>query len=94
MSIKPLSDRVVVRDDDPEFVSAGGVVIPDGAAERPLSGVVLAVGPGLADADGGARALVVGVGDRVLFTGYAGSVVEHGGEAYRILREGEILASV
>ncbi len=94
MNLKPLSDRVVVRRVDSEAVTAGGIVIPDAAAEKADQGQVLAVGPGKRDKDGQVIALDVAVNDRVLFGKFAGQTVKVDGEELLILREEDILAVV
>lgn len=90
MNIRPLHDRVVVRRVEEETKTAGGIVLPDSAAEKPSQGEVLAVGPGKALDNGDVRALDVKVGDKVLFGQYAGSTVKVDGEELLILSESEI----
>lgn len=90
MKIRPLHDRVVVRRVEEETKTAGGIVLPDSAAEKPSQGEVLAVGPGKVLDSGDVRALDVKVGDKVLFGQYAGSTVKVDGEELLILSEGEI----
>ena len=94
MAFRPLHDRVVVRRVDSEEKSAGGIIIPDTAKEKPSEGVIEAVGPGARDESGKIVALDVKVGDRVLFSKYAGTEVIYGGEEYLILRESDVLAIV
>ena len=92
--IRPLDDRVVVKVLDAEEVSAGGIVLPDSAKEKPQRGKVAAVGDGRV-LDSGARAKPeVKTGDVVLYGKYAGSDVKVDGQDYKILRESEILAKV
>ncbi|MDZ7670212.1 MAG: co-chaperone GroES [Gammaproteobacteria bacterium] len=90
MKIRPLHDRVVVRRVEEETKTAGGIVLPDSAAEKPSQGEVLAVGPGKVLDSGDVRALDIKVGDKVLFGQYAGSTVKVDGEELLILSEGEI----
>jgi len=90
MKIRPLHDRVVVRRVEEETKTAGGIVLPDSAAEKPSQGEVLAVGPGKVLDSGDVRALDVKVGDKILFGQYAGSTVKVDGEELLILSEGEI----
>ena len=94
IKLRPLDDRVVVQPLDAEEVTAGGIVLPDAAREKPQRGKVVAVGAGKL-LDSGARGeLSVGVGDEVIFGKYGGSEVEVNGEEYKILRESDILAKV
>jgi chaperonin GroES len=90
MKIRPLHDRVVVRRLEEETKTAGGIVLPDSAAEKPSQGEVLAVGPGKALDNGDVRAPDVKKGDKVLFGQYAGSTVKVDGEELLILSETEI----
>jgi len=94
MNLKPLSDRVVVRRVDSESVTAGGIFIPDAAAEKADSGTVLAVGPGKRNKEGEVVALDVAVNDRVLFGKFAGQTVKVDGEELLILKEEDILAVI
>ena len=90
MKIRPLHDRVVVRRLEEETKTAGGIVLPDSAAEKPSRGEVLAVGPGKALENGDVRAPDVKVGDTVVFGQYGGSTVKIDGEELLILSESEI----
>jgi chaperonin GroES len=90
MKIRPLHDRVVVRRLEEEAKTAGGIVLPDSATEKPSQGEVLAVGPGKALDNGETRALGVKVGDKVVFGQYGGSTVKVEGEELLILAETEI----
>lgn len=90
MKIRPLHDRVVVRRVEEETKTAGGIVLPDSAAEKPSQGEVLAVGPGKALDNGEVRPLDVKVGDKVLFGQYAGSTVKIDSEELLVLSETEI----
>ena len=94
IKLRPLDDRVVILPLDAEEVTAGGIVLPDAAQEKPQRGKVVAVGVGKL-LDSGARGeLSVAVGDEVIFGKYGGSEVEVNGEEYKILRESDILAKV
>lgn len=90
MKIRPLHDRVVVRRQDEETTSAGGIVLPGTATEKPSQGEILAVGPGKTSDNGEVRPLGVKVGDRVLFGQYTGSTVKVDGEEVLIMSESEI----
>jgi chaperonin GroES len=91
-SIKPLHEKVVVERMEAEGKSAGGILIPDSAKEKPMRGVVIAVGPGRVLENGDVKALEVKKGDKVLFGGYAGSEVKLEGKDYLIVNESEIYA--
>ena len=94
MKIRPLLDRVIVRRiEDKEERTAGGIIIPDTAKEKPQEGKVVAVGPGRRD-DGKLVAVDVKAGDRVLFGKYSGSEIKIDGEEHLILREEDILGVV
>ena len=94
MQLKPLNDRVVVRRIEEEQVTAGGIIIPDSAKEKPIRGEILAIGSGKLLEDGNKRPLDVRVGDRVLFGKYAGTEVKVEGEELLIMREDDILAVI
>ena len=91
MKIRPLQDRVIVERLEAEEKSAGGIIIPDSAKEKPQEGKVLAVGNGKKTDDGKTIPMDVKKGDRVLFSKYAGSDVTIDGEEYVIMREEDIL---
>jgi chaperonin GroES len=92
MNIRPLSDRVLVkRLENEEKKSAGGIIIPDTAKEKPQEGEVIAVGPGKMMEDGKVQPMNVKAGDRVLFGKYAGTDVKIDNEDYLIMREDDIL---
>ena len=93
MKIRPLHDRVVVRRKQEEKTSAGGIVIPDSAAEKPAQGEIIAVGNGQIT-DNGVRALDVKVGDTVMFGQYAGTEVKFDGEDLLIMSESDIVAVI
>jgi chaperonin GroES len=94
MDIRPLNDRVVVRRVEEEQKTAGGIIIPDTAKEKPIQGEVLAVGNGRVMEDGTRRALDVKKGDRVLFGKYSGTEIKVEGEELLIMREDDILAII
>ena len=94
MKIRPLHDRVIVKRLEEERKSAGGIVIPDNAAEKPDQGEVIAVGPGKRNDDGKREALDVKVGDRILFGKYSGTTVKIEGTEYLVMREEDIMGVV
>ena len=94
MNIRPLHDRVVVRRMEEERTSAGGIVIPDSATEKPIQGEIIAVGNGKILDNGEVRALDVKVGDRVLFGKYSGTEVKLDGEDYLVMREEDIMGVI
>jgi chaperonin GroES len=94
MKIRPLHDRVVVKRIEEERKTAGGIVIPDNAAEKPDQGEVIAVGKGKILEDGKVRPLDVKVGDRILFGKYSGSTVKIEGEELLVMREDDIMGIV
>ena len=94
MKIRPLHDRVVVRRMEEERTSAGGIVIPDSATEKPIQGEIIAVGNGKLLDSGESRPLDVKVGDRVLFGKYSGTEVKLDGEDYLVMREEDIMGVV
>ncbi|MEM9384775.1 MAG: co-chaperone GroES [Pseudomonadota bacterium] len=92
MNLRPLHDRVIVKRQPEETTSAGGIVIPDSAAEKPIKGEVIAVGNGKQLDSGDVRAIDVKVGDTVLFGKYSGTEVKVDGEDYLVMREDDIMA--
>ncbi|MFO1362372.1 MAG: co-chaperone GroES [Burkholderiales bacterium] len=94
MKIRPLHDRVIVKRLEAESKSAGGIVIPDTAGEKPDQGEVIAVGPGKRNDDGKREALDVKVGDRILFGKYSGTTVKIEGTEYLVMREEDIMGVV
>lgn len=92
MNIKPLHDRVVIKRMEEEKLSAGGIVIPDSATEKPIRGEVVAVGTGKPLDSGETRALAVKVGDKVLFGKYSGTEVKIDGTEYLVVREDDLFA--
>jgi chaperonin GroES len=91
MKFRPLHDRVVVRRIDAETKSAGGIIIPDTAKEKPQQGEVIAVGPGARDEQGRLTPLDVKVGDTVLFGKWSGTEVKIDGEELLIMKESDIM---
>ena len=91
MNIRPLHDRVIVKRVEEEKKSAGGIVIPDTAAEKPSQGEIVAVGPGKTDDNGKTVAMGVKVGDRVLFGKYSGQEFKLEGQDYLHMREDDII---
>ncbi len=91
MKIRPLHDRVVIKRMEEERTSAGGIVIPDSATEKPTKGEVLAVGNGKVTDSGEVRALDVKVGDHVLFGTYSGTAIKIDGDEVLIMREEDIM---
>ncbi len=94
INLRPLDDRVVVRPSDAEEVTAGGIVLPDAAQEKPQRGEIVAVGAGRLLDSGNRGELSVAVGDEVIYGKYGGSDIEVDGEELKILRESDILAKV
>jgi chaperonin GroES len=94
MKVKPLDDRVVVKPMDAEEKTAGGIVLPDTAKEKPQKGTVMAVGPGKLLDSGKRSAVAVKKGDVVLYGKYAGSDFKLDGEEYKILHESDLLGIV
>ncbi|MBM4208645.1 MAG: co-chaperone GroES [Gammaproteobacteria bacterium] len=92
MNIRPLHDRVIVKRVEEETTSAGGIVLPGSAAEKPSQGKVLAVGSGKPLDNGQVRPMDVKVGDKVLFGKYAGNEVKVDGEDLIVMREEDIMA--
>ncbi|MCP4320037.1 MAG: co-chaperone GroES [Hyphomicrobiales bacterium] len=94
MKFRPLHDRVVVRRVDSEEKSAGGIIIPDTAQEKPSEGEVVAVGPGARDKDGKLVPLDVKAGDRVLFGKWSGTEVKLNGEDLLIMEESDVMGVI
>ena len=92
MKIRPLHDRLVVSRLDEDTKTAGGIVIPDNAKEKPIRGTVISVGPGKVLENGDNRALAVKVNDKVLFGKYSGTEIRLEGKDYLILKEDDVLA--
>ena len=94
MSLRPLSDRIIVKRLEQETKTSSGIVIPDAAAEKPDQGQVLSVGPGRVNEQGKRVEIDVKVGDRVLFGKYTGQTFKINGEELLVLREDDIVAVV
>ncbi len=94
INLRPLEDRVVVEPVEAEEVTAGGIVLPDTAKEKPQRGTVLAVGPGKLLDSGQRSTLSVAVGDEVIYGKYAGTDIEVDGRDVKIVRESDVLAKV
>lgn len=94
MKVKPLQDRVLIKRVEEETKTRGGIIIPDSAKEKPLEGVVLAVGNGKILEDGKVRPLDVKAGDRVLFSKYSGTDIKIDGEEHLMLKEEDILGVI
>ena len=92
--IVPLGDRVVLKRAEAEETTAGGIVLPDAAQNKPQQGEVVAVGDGHVNSKGERIALTVKEGDKVIFTSYAGDEINIGDEDYLLLRESDIMATV
>lgn len=92
MNIRPLHDRVIVKRMDEDTTSAGGIVIPDSATEKPSKGEIIAVGNGKITDGGEVLALDVKVGDKVLFGKYSGTEVKVDDDDYLVMREDDIMA--
>ena len=91
MALRPLHDRVILKRLEEEKISAGGIVIPDSAAEKPVRGLVVAAGTGKILEDGKVRPIAVKVGDKVLFGKYSGTEVKVDGEDLIIMKESDVL---
>ncbi len=94
MNLRPLHDRVVVRRQEEEQTSPGGIVLPDSATEKPIRGEVIAVGNGKILDSGDVRALDLQVGDKVLFGKYSGTEVKINDEELLVMREDDIMAVI
>jgi len=94
MKFRPLQDRVLIRRIEEEEKTAGGIIIPDTAKEKPMEGEVIAAGPGTRDDDGKLRPLDVKVGDRVLFGKWSGTEIKIDGEDFVVSKESDIMGVV
>jgi len=94
ISIKPLGNRIVVEPIEEEEITAGGIVLPETAKEKPQKGKVLAVGPGERNDEGEHMPLEVAEGDTVLFAKYSGTEIKYDGKKLLIMRENDILAKL
>lgn len=92
MKIVPLYDRVVLKRQEAESKTAGGIVLPDTAKDKPQKGTVISVGDGHVTKDGKRHPLTLKVGDRVIFSSYAGDEISVGDDDYLLLRESDVLA--
>ncbi|MCA9197395.1 MAG: co-chaperone GroES [Pirellulaceae bacterium] len=92
LKLQPLGDRVVVEREEAETTTAGGIVLPDSAKDRPSRGVVVSIGDGRLLDDGSRSGLQVKVGDRVIFNSYSGEAFKVGDDELLLMREDEILA--
>jgi chaperonin GroES len=93
-TVKPLGDRIFVKVSESEERTAGGILLPDTAKEKPQVGEIVALGPGKRNDDGSYQALEVKIGDKVLYSKYAGTDIKLGGEEYVLLSEKDILATL
>ena len=94
MKLAPLDDRVVIKQSEAEEKSAGGIILPDAAKEKPQRGKIIAVGPGKMLDNGKRGEMNVKKGDEVLYAKYSGNEIEIDGEKYVILHEGDILGVI
>jgi len=94
MKIRPLHDRVIIKREEEERTSAGGIVIPDSATEKPIRGKVVAVGNGKILDDGSVRKVDVKKGDNVLFGKYSGTEIKMDGDELIVMREEDIMAVI
>lgn len=94
MKIKPLHDRILVKRVEEEEKTKGGIIIPDTAKEKPAEGKIIAVGDGKVSEDGKKTPLTVKVGDRVLYSKYAGTEVKIEGEEYLMMREDDVMGII
>ncbi len=94
MKIRPLADKVLVERLEAENKTAGGIVLPDAAKEKPQQGKIVSVGPGKTLDDGSVKKVGVKKGDKVLFTSYAGTDVKIDGKEYLIMNESDIMAVI
>ena len=94
MAIRPLNDRILFKSIEKEEEKIGGIIIPDTAKEKPQEGEVIAVGPGKLLEDGRRQVPCVTVGERILYSKYAGTEIKHDGQEYLIMREDDILAKI
>ena len=94
MKFRPLQDRVLIRRIEEEEKTAGGIIIPDTAKEKPMEGEIIAAGPGTRDDDGRLRPLDIKVGDRVLFGKWSGTEIKIDGEDFVVAKESDIMGVV
>ncbi|MGD1907361.1 MAG: co-chaperone GroES [Leptolyngbyaceae cyanobacterium] len=93
-TVKPLGDRILVKVSDAEEKTSGGILLPDTAKEKPQVGEVIQVGPGKRNDDGSVQTLEVKVGDKVLYSKYAGTDIKLATDDYVLLRESDVLATL
>ncbi|MAE47084.1 MAG: co-chaperone GroES [Planctomycetes bacterium] len=93
-AIRPLGDRVLVQRVEAEDMTAGGILLPESAKEKPKEGIIISIGSGRTLDNGDKSTFSVAVGDRVLFTSYGGTEVKFNGEDYLIMREDDILGVI
>ena len=94
VAIRPLGDRVLIQRVEAEEKTAGGILLPESAKEKPKEGIIIAMGEGKTLDSGDKTTFSVNTGDRVLFTSYAGTDIKYDGEDYLIMREDDILAII
>ncbi len=94
MKIKPLEDRVVIKPAEAEKKTKSGIFLPEGAAEKPMQGKIIALGPGRSTDEGTCVPLSVNKGDTVIYSRYAGSEIEIKGKKHLIMKESEILGVI
>lgn len=94
LQLQPIGERIVVKREESEAVTRGGIVLPDTAKEKPARGVVVAIGTGKLLSDGTRSTPQLKDGDRVLFSSYAGETVEISGDEYLLMREDDVLAVI
>ena len=94
VAIRPLGDRVLVQRVEAEDKSAGGILLPESAKEKPKEGLIIAMGDGKTLDSGEKSSFSVSIGDRVLFTSYAGTEIKYQGDEYMIMREDDILGII
>jgi chaperonin GroES len=94
MNLRPLHDRVIIKRLEAETKSAGGIVIPDNATEKPIKGEVVAIGTGKILEDGKVRPLAVKAGDKVLFGKYSGTEIKMDGQELLVMREEDLMAVI
>jgi len=95
VAIRPLHDKILVERDEPEQTTAAGIILPESGKERPKTGTVVAVGDGALNTETGERIpMGISVGQRVIFTSYAGTDVKLGDDEYLIMNESDVLAIV
>lgn len=89
----PLGDRIVLKREEAQSTTAGGIVLPDSAKDKPKKGTIIAVGEGYTTRDGKKQPLTLKAGDKVIFTSYSGDEISLGDDEYLLLRESDVLAT-